>query len=97
MSDLSALKKRSRLGMLKGAAPPQPEAVRNNLEQPEHAPAEEVDGRTLKKTGRTHQLATRVTPEFYRRVRQLAAQDDLKIVELLERAIDAYEQAKSSR
>ena len=49
------------------------------------------DGRTLRKTGRTQQLATRVTPEFYRRLRITAARDGLKMVEVLERALDRYD------
>jgi hypothetical protein len=79
---------------LGGAVPPSPETVPNNLAQPEHAPA--VDGRALRATGRTEQLATRVRPEFHRRVKIIAARDGLKIAELLEQAIDAYEREKTS-
>ena len=42
-------------------------------------------------TGRTEQFATRVTPAFKEKVRDLTYRDRLKIVELLERALDAYE------
>ena len=50
-----------------------------------------VDGRTKRKTGRTEQIATRDTTEFHKKVKMLAARDELKIVELLEKAIDLYE------
>jgi|1185.fasta_scaffold76855_2 hypothetical protein len=79
---------------LAGAAPPPPEVVPNNLAQPETAPV--VDGRSLRATGRTEQLATRVRPEFHRQVKIIAARDGLKIAELLEKAIAAYEREKSS-
>lgn len=51
----------------------------------------DYDGRTLRKTGRTRQLATRVTPEFYQNLRMAAARDSLKMVEVLERALESYE------
>jgi predicted DNA-binding ribbon-helix-helix protein len=85
MIDVSKLKKHTRLG-----TPPSVNSVKDNIAQPEVIDIE-VDGRTLKKTGRTHQLATRVTPDFYDKVRSLAARDRLKIVELLEKAIELYE------
>ena len=75
------LKKTNRLG-----APPDNSVVKNNL-----LLDEQIDGRSLKKTGRTHQLSTRVTRDFYDRVRMIAARDRLKIVELLEVAIEEYE------
>lgn len=86
-------KKRSRL-----AAPPPPEAAPNNTSQPEHDQAEAakevivelVDKRTLRKTNRTKQFATRVTPKFEREFRVYAAQHGLKLVELLERSFEAY-------
>jgi len=37
------------------------------------------------------QLATRVTPEFDERIRTIAERDELLIVEVLERALEAYE------
>ena len=42
-------------------------------------------------SGRTIQFATRVSPEFDDRVRQIAMRDGLLLVEVLERALDAYE------
>ena len=87
MADLSKFKKKN-LG-----TPPALNDAGNNLSAPEIAPVdnEYVDGRTKRKTGRTEQLATRVTPEFHKKVKMLAARDELKIVELIEKAIDIYE------
>ncbi len=50
-----------------------------------------IDGRTLRRSGRTVQFATRVSPEFDERVRRIAMRDGLLLVEVLERALDAYE------
>jgi hypothetical protein len=49
------------------------------------------DGRSLRKTGRTLQLATRVSPEFDARLRDIAERQGMLIVEVLEQALDAYE------
>lgn len=87
MVDISKLRKNDRLG-----EPPAITDVKNNLQQPEIL---SIDQRSLRKTGRVHQLATRVHPEFYYKVRSIAARDRIKIVELLEKAIDCYEKSKS--
>jgi len=50
-----------------------------------------MDGRTMRRSGRTVQFATRVSPEFDGRIRQIAMRDGLLLVEVLERAVDAYE------
>lgn len=50
-----------------------------------------LDGRTLRRSGRTIQFATRVSPDFDARVREIAQRDRLLLVEVLERALDAYE------
>ncbi len=49
------------------------------------------DGRSARRTGRTLQFATRVSPEFDQRLRDIAERDRLLVVEVLERALDAYE------
>ncbi|SJM95532.1 hypothetical protein [Crenothrix polyspora] len=86
MADLSTFKKKN-LG-----TPPSLNDAGNNLSAPEVAPLDDsIDGRSLKKTGRTEQLATRVTAEFHKKVKMLAARDELKIVELLEKSIALYE------
>jgi len=50
-----------------------------------------MDGRTMRRSGRTVQFATRVSPEFDERIRQIAMRDGLLLVEVLERALDTYE------
>jgi len=52
------------------------------------------DGRSARRTGRTVQFATRVSPEFDERLRDIADRDGLLLVEVLERALDAYECTK---
>lgn len=52
-----------------------------------------LDGRTMRRSGRTVQFATRVSPDFDERVRQIAMRDGMLLVEVLERALDAYEQS----
>ena len=72
-------------------------ALRQAIPAPTPAPSvtplqPRIDGRTLRRSGRTVQFATRVSPEFDDRVRQLAMRDGLLLVEVLERALQAYEQ-----
>jgi hypothetical protein len=55
-----------------------------------------LDGRSMRRTNRTVQFATRVTPEFDRQVRAIAQRDGLMIVEVLERALDAFEGHRAS-
>src|SRR5262245_17177760 len=62
--------------------------------QPPDAPYR-VDGRSLRKTDRTVQFATRVSWEFDAKLRQIAQRDGLLLVEVLERALDAYEEARN--
>ena len=54
------------------------------------------DGRSARRTGRTVQFATRVTPDFDDRFREIAERDRLLHVELLEKALDAYESSRRS-
>jgi hypothetical protein len=53
-----------------------------------------IDARSLRRTGRTLQLATRVSWEFDDKLRRIAQRDGLKLVEVLERALEAYEAAR---
>jgi hypothetical protein len=55
---------------------------------------ERIDGRGLRKTGRTVQFANRVSWEFDDKLREIAQRDGLKLVEVLERGLDAYEAAR---
>ena len=52
-----------------------------------------IDGRTMRRSGRTVQFATRVSPDFDERVRQIAMRDGMLLVEVLEHALDAYERS----
>jgi len=89
LADFKTLKKKSRnrLGI-----PPTPASAGSNLQEPETAPATYVDGRSLRKTGRVAQFSTRVTPEWHRRIKLIAARDTKKLNEVLELALEAYEE-----
>ncbi len=54
------------------------------------------DGRSLRRSNRVVQFATRVTPDFDYRVRDIAEREGLLIVEVLERALDLYESKLST-
>lgn len=95
MVDMSQLKKTNRLG-----TPPGVNEASKNLIAPEVAPAEAVsaessykriDGRSARKTHRTLPFATRVSAVFDQRLRVIAKRDGLLLVEVLEKALDAYE------
>ena len=88
-------------GVAEPAALPRVEAVpgRKPMSEPPHDPPPpnaqyRIDGRSLRRTGRTLQLATRVSWEFDDKLRHIAQRDGLKLVEVLERALDAYESAR---
>lgn len=101
MADVSKLKGRRTLG----EPPPSAEAS-TNLGAPEmmHRVTpetlssltgyERLDGRSLRRSNRVVQFATRVTPEFDRRVREIARDENLMIVEVLEKALQAYERQR---
>jgi hypothetical protein len=100
MADMSKLKRRNTLG-----SPPPVEEASQNLHAPEipgtsiqselsHERPRRIDGRSLKKTGRTVQLSTKVRPEFDEKLRHIAQRDGLMMVEVLERALEAYEDAR---
>jgi hypothetical protein len=50
-----------------------------------------IDGRSLRKTGRTVQFATRVSADFDQRFREVAKRDGLLFARLLELSLEAYE------
>jgi len=56
-----------------------------------------LDGRSLRKSGRTLQLATRVSAEFDNKLRHIAQRDGLKLVEVLELGLNAYEAIRERR
>jgi len=55
-----------------------------------------VDKRTLRKTGRTEQFATRVSKEWLKKIKEIARKENLKLVEVLERLLDCYEEKLGS-
>ena len=111
MADLTKLKRRNTLGAppspdeasrnLAAAeiAPAHLHAIATAAKSPSAPPGVRaqgrIDGRTLRKTGRTVQFATRVSMEFDDRLRRLAQRDGLKLCEVLERALEAYETSRS--
>jgi hypothetical protein len=82
MVDVSKVK--SRLG-----SPPESKEVKGNLREPEELP-EITDGRSLRATGRTAQLSTRVKPETVQLLRKLAAREGITMAEVIESALDLY-------
>ena len=85
-------------------AQPAPTLTESALHAPQPLPATSVeqprarrDGRTLRRTNRTIAFATRVSAEFDDRIRDIAERDGLKLVEVLERALDAYEHGRRKR
>jgi len=61
------------------------------MEVSENLSSLNIDKRTLTKTGRTYQLGTRVKEEFLERLKNIAYEERLKIVEVLEKALECYE------
>ena len=55
----------------------------------------EVDGRTLRATGRTHPFATRIREDVHKQMKRIVVRDGLTLGELLEKAVDAYEREQS--
>jgi hypothetical protein len=54
-----------------------------------------IDGRSLRATGRTQQLSTRVTEAFHRDLKLYAVQHRLKINELLELSFEALKRERA--
>lgn len=54
-----------------------------------------VDGRTLRRRGRTVTFSTKTTPDTIKAIQRIAMAENLTMVEVLERAIEIY--AKSLR
>lgn len=94
---LEKLKNKNRFGI-----PPSEDEASTNLTAPEIAPTADhhinvklthnkIDARTLRKTGRTIQFATRVSEDFDIRLRQIAQKEGLLLVQVLENALKEYE------
>jgi len=56
-----------------------------------------IDGRSLRRTGRTLQFATRITEEFDELLHKIAQWDGLKLVEVLENSVAAYESSRQKQ
>jgi hypothetical protein len=74
-----------------GATAPRKSEVTGKQHQKPSDRRERIDGRALRKTGRTVPLANRVSWEFDDKLRRIAQRDGLKLIEVLERGVDAYE------
>ncbi|MEB3703220.1 hypothetical protein Bealeia2_01914 (plasmid) [Candidatus Bealeia paramacronuclearis] len=111
MADVSKLKKITQRHSILGEPPPLQEAS-HNLTAPEIAPLPvlaisdsqlkrkrdgRIDGRSARRTKRTVQFATRVTPDWDERIRQLALHEGVLLVEILEKALSLYEEKYSSQ
>ena len=80
------------------ALPPVAEPAPRPISPPPTGEGRRVrDGRSARRTGRTVQFATRVTPEFDERFRAVADRDGLLHVELLEKSLAAYESGHRAR
>ena len=60
-------------------------------------PTQRIDARTLRRSGRTVHFATKVTPDFDNRMRQIAADTGKMLTEILEEALDAWEREHAGR
>ena len=87
------------------AAPPKPTPAAlsesnsaERLTEPERKiERRRIDGRSLRRTGRTLQFATRITEEFDELLHKIAQRDGLKLVEVLENSVAAYESSRQKQ
>jgi hypothetical protein len=101
MADASKLKRVSGLGVppepdearadLQLPPVPEPIPVRDRRTDPPAVATQRVDARTLRRSGRTVHFATKVTPEFDNRLRQIATETGKMLTEILEEALAAWE------
>lgn len=59
----------------------------NCVKEPEYS---KMDGRSMNKTERTYQLGTRVRKEFLVKLKKIAYEERLKMVEVLEKSLECY-------
>ena len=52
-----------------------------------------VDGRTLRRRGRTETFSTKTTPDVIQTLQRIAMAEDISMVEVFERALEAYDRA----
>ena len=65
------------------------------LEASENLTSLNIGRRSLTKTGRTYQLGTRVRKEFLEKLKKIAYEESLKMVEVLELALETYERERN--
>ena len=65
-----------------------PQEASENIQAPELAP------RDNRFTGRTQQLGLKVKPEFAKKLKTMALNEETFIVEILEKALDCYERER---
>lgn len=68
-----------------------PQGISSNIFAPELAP------RDNRFTGRNKQLGLRVKPEFLKRLKELAVEEDCFLVEVLEKALESYEKQRKNK
>ncbi len=69
---------------------------RTRLLQPAPPTMRAIDGRSLLRTGRTIQFSTRVTASFDERLRRMAMERGVMLIEVLEMALDALDREDQS-
>ena len=74
------------------AVQPSEKKPRKPTRQASKPEADKVDGRTLRKTGRTLKFAATVKPEWVEEVKAIAAKEGKLIVEVLEEMLEAKKQ-----
>src|SRR3954466_2498616 len=68
-------------------APPPPSPAPVAAEPPPEEDYERIDGRSLRKTGRTLPFSTRINADVDKLIRRLAAKHKLLIAEVIERGV----------
>ena len=67
-----------------------PQEVSENIKTPELAL------RDNRFTGRTKQLGLRVKPEFTKKLKTIAAEEDCLLIEVLEKALECYDKHRKN-
>jgi len=68
-----------------------PQEASQNIQAPELAP------RDNRFTGRNKQLGLRVKPEFTKKLKTIAAEEDCLLIEVLEKALECYEKHRQNK
>ncbi|CAG8808147.1 36918_t:CDS:1, partial [Racocetra persica] len=65
-------------------------ALREYLQQAAVPYQRITDGRYFRRTGRTIQFTTRVTPDYDKIIREIAHHENCLLVEILEKSLESY-------